>query len=107
MFNHSLTIPALGGCSVPLPEYLAVACLVSDHVVVEFHGRARLTPAVSDDRSHAFRGVGRLLPVMAMQRVDEPVMGFDDGVILVSIRDQAIWLRTCTQNNYFDQCVVS
>src|SRR3954462_32500 len=78
---------AKNGRTVPLPDELAVARLVSDHVVVAFHGPARLAPAVAYDRSHAFRGVGRLMPVMAMQRVDAPVAGFDDGVVLVSIGD--------------------
>src|SRR3954466_10088510 len=84
--------PAEGGRTVPLPERLTVACLVPDHVVVAFHGRTRLAPAVSDDRSHAFRGVGRLMAVMAMQRVDESVAGFDDGVMLVPVRDQTVRL---------------
>ena len=76
-----------GSRTVPLPDELAVARLAPGHVVVAFHGPARLAPAVADHRSHAFRGVGRLLPVMAMQRVDEPIAGFDHGVVLVSIGD--------------------
>src|ERR687898_3592273 len=86
------SVPAESGRTVPLPDELAVACLALGHVAVAFHGRARLVPAVSDDRSHAFRGVGRLMSVMAMQQVDEPITGFDDGIAPVSVRDQAVWL---------------
>src|ERR671910_2660790 len=93
MKGHPATsVPAESGRTVPLPDEFAVTCLALGHVAVAFHGRARLAPAVSDDRSHAFRGVGRLMSVMAMQRVDEPITGFDDGIVPVSVRDQTVWL---------------
>src|SRR3954454_24139077 len=81
------SVPAESGRTVPLPDELAVACLALGHVAVAFHGPARPAPAVSYDRSHAFRGVGRLMAVMAMQRVDQPITGFDDGVVPVFISD--------------------
>src|SRR5918995_3047691 len=75
-----------------LPDELAVARLAPGHVLEAFHGSARLAPAVADDRSHAFLSVGCLMPVMAMQRVDEPVAGFDDGVVPVPVGDQTVWI---------------
>jgi hypothetical protein len=58
-----------------LPDELAVACFAPRHVLKAFHGSARFAPAVADDRSHAFLSVECLMPVMAMQRVDEPIAG--------------------------------
>src|SRR5919112_3849419 len=75
-----------------LPDELAVACLAPGHVLEALRGSALLAPAVADDCSHAFLSVGCLMSVMAMQRVDEPVAGFDDGVVPVSVGDQTVWI---------------